>query len=100
MRKSKTTYKIQGTEYSISGAAVGSEIERFKSLDDASKYIQERWQGIEYRDGNESFHTDYCTYRLIGFTFDDIGKTKFYDPQDVWSRYFEFNNPIPKENLS
>jgi len=48
-------------------------IERFNNLADASKYIQDRWQGAEYMDGSDGFHTDYCEYTLRGFTLKDIG---------------------------
>ncbi len=65
--------------------------ERFTSLAAASAYIQDRWQGIEYRDGNSEFHTDYCSYVLVGFKFSDIG-TVIWDPrtQDVYDREFKF----------
>lgn len=67
---------------------------RFSSLKAASEFIQGRWQGIEYKDSESSFHSDYCTYQLKGFIFDDIGKTVFEEPGDVWSATFVFNDPV------
>jgi hypothetical protein len=66
----------------------------FETLQDASKYIQERWQGMNYRDGIRGFHTDNSIYLLVGFTFNDIGHVEYSDPNDVDSRYFVFNDPI------
>lgn len=64
------------TKYSIrcrgEGRGKGS-VQKFKTLADAAKYIQDRWQGAEYMDGKESFHTDYSTYELSGFTLADVG---------------------------
>jgi hypothetical protein len=64
---------------------------KFKTLSSASAYIQERWQGVEYKDGQESFHTDYSSYILHGFTFADIGKLTIPDGPDGWyDREFVF----------
>jgi hypothetical protein len=49
----------------------------FATLAEASVYIQDRWQGVEYKDGPNGFHTDYSEYTLSGFTFSDIGKTNW-----------------------
>jgi len=49
------------------------------TLRDASEYIQARWQGEEYRDSDRDFHTDYSTYRLVGFKFSDIGRPVLVD---------------------
>jgi hypothetical protein len=66
----------------------------FSTLDQASAYIQEYWQGVEYKDGPDGFHTDYSEYTLHGFTFKDIGHTVF---EGTWPVDFKFNTPIPKE---
>lgn len=47
--------------------------ESFATLAEARDYIRDRWQGAEYVDGKASFHTDYCTYKCIGFTLADVG---------------------------
>jgi hypothetical protein len=86
----KKQYKIKSQEEGRGKV----ETESFATLAEASRYIQDRWQGFEYRDGNESFHTDYCTYLLVGFTFKDIGKVTFDEPGDAYSARFIFNDPI------
>lgn len=45
----------------------------FTTVEAASAYIKDRWQGVEYCDGPAVFHTDYCTYTLKGFTLEDVG---------------------------
>lgn len=52
------------------------EVVGFSTLIEAQKYIQDRWQGPDYIDGSNGFHTDFCTYRLFGFTLNDIGKIR------------------------
>ena len=66
---------------------------KFKTLAAASKYIQNRWQGVEYKDGASNFHTDYYSYELKGFEFKDIGKTIYHsdDPYDRTFEFFEFD---------
>jgi hypothetical protein len=87
----KKPYKIKSREFGRGRPMV----ESFATLEQASAYIQERWQGIEYRDGIDGFHSDYCTYELVGFTFNDIGKITIEDPSDpYYSRFFVFNEPI------
>lgn len=66
-------YAIRSREFGR-GAA---ETRRFSTLKGAAKYIQERWQGAEYMDGRAAFHTDYCTYELVGFTLADVGAVGF-----------------------
>jgi len=66
---------------------------KFVSLNDASKYIQDRWQGSEYMDGIAGFHTDYSSYTLVGFTLKDIGTVSWEDGH----REFEFSNPITED---
>jgi hypothetical protein len=69
----------------------------FDTLQEASRYIQERWQGADYMDGNEAFHTDYSTYELEGFTLKDIGKVSWEGEAPYLYREYSFNDPIPKE---
>lgn len=54
-------------------------IEAFGDLTSASAFIRSYWQGSEYRDGNNSFHTDYATFELVGFNFGHIGQYVFED---------------------
>lgn len=49
------------------------ETKSFATLIEAQQYIRERWQGADYIDGSAAFHTDYCTYELVGFKLSDIG---------------------------
>jgi hypothetical protein len=60
----------------------------FATLAEASAHIQERWQGADYMDGRDGFHTDFSTYELRGFTLNDIGKTSYDE-----GRQFTFNPP-------
>ncbi len=64
----------------------------FKTLTDASKYIQDRWQGAEYCGGEYGFHTDYSTYELVGFTLADIGTFGWDAEYPV--RTFKFANRV------
>ena len=58
--------------------------ESFATLAEARDYIRDRWQGPEYIDGPASFHTDYCTYKLTGFTLADIGKKRWCEDWFEW----------------
>jgi len=58
--------------------------ESFATLAEARDYIRDRWQGPEYIDGDASFHTDYCTYKLTGFTLADIGKRRWCEAWFEW----------------
>jgi hypothetical protein len=64
---------------------------RFRTLARASKYIQDRWQGADYVDGRDGFHTDYCTYTMTGFTFSDIGRYVTKGDDSYSWREFEFD---------
>jgi hypothetical protein len=55
---------------------------RFSTLKAVQSYIKERWQGVEYMDSYEYFHTDYCTFDLFYFTLADLG---YRDPNDQWN---------------
>ena len=64
----------------------------FETLAAASKYIQDRWQGPEYIDGADEFHTDFATFQLQGFTLKDIGIMGWVDS----CRTFVFT-PLPAD---
>ena len=69
-------------KYHVEGREEGrgpKYVESFETLDEAQHYIEDRWQGPDYIDGPESFHTDYMTYRLVGFTLFDIGTREWID---------------------
>ena len=87
------------TKYAIKSQEEGRgkwTTERFTTLAAASQYIQDRWQGIEYKDGIDGFHTDCSSYVLVGFTFKDIGSVimpkGYYENESdrYWDRSFEF----------
>jgi len=58
--------------------------ELFATLIEARDYIRDRWQGADYIDGPDSFHTDYCTFRLVGFVLADIGKRRYEEWGPEW----------------
>jgi len=64
--------------------------EEFATLDEAQKYIEDRWEGPDYVDSTTGFHTDYSTYELVGFTLNDIGKLTYN--REEFCREYEFNN--------
>lgn len=83
---------MKTTKYSIRHREEGRgrwATTRFSTLAAASQYIQDRWQGAEYMDGSDGFHTDYCEYELRGFTLADIGTIGWHD--DAY-RTFAFRN--------
>jgi hypothetical protein len=65
----KKPYSIKAMEQ----GRIPAGTDKFATLAEASQFIQDRWQGAEYIDCREEFHTDYCTYTLRGFTLRDIG---------------------------
>ncbi len=85
--------------YSVSCREEGrgkASVTKFATLDDAARYVKDRWQGAEYMDGPSSFHTDYCSYELRGFALADIGKVTY----DDCDRFFTFNldRPAPVDD--
>ncbi len=66
----------------------GNSSKQFPTLEAAAAYVKERWQGVDYMDGIESFHTDYARYALFGFRLTDIGKLI----SGANGREFEFHN--------
>ena len=79
-------YKITCYERGVEALASSTE---FSSLEEASTYIQDRWQGVEYKDSSDGFHTDYSSYILEGFTFQDIGRMDFSDewPEFIFTKF-------------
>jgi len=51
----------------------GSMTKRFSKLADVQEYVKARWQGADYIDSTNSFHTDYARYTLSGCTLADLG---------------------------
>lgn len=84
-------YKIQSQEEGCGKVYT----ESFDNLADASAYIQDRWQGPDYIDGSDGFHTDYSTYEVKGFTLRDIGKLKVTIEDGYPYREFTFH-PLEK----
>ena len=62
----------------------------FATLVKASRYIQERWQGADYMDADDAFHTDYCTYWLSGFKLSDVGTRESVFGEDGTYSHMEF----------
>jgi hypothetical protein len=54
------------------------ETESFATLEGAQRYIIGRWQGADYVENSTHYHTDFCSYELVGFTLQDIGKFVYH----------------------
>lgn len=91
-RKNKP-YKVQSQEL---GRGPWNT-ESFATLAEAARYIKDRWQGPDYMDGDASFHTDYCRYRLVGFKLSDIGEKRWDDEFGCYE--FTFNPEFVNEDL-
>ncbi len=61
---------------------------KFATLAELSKAVQEQWQGADYIDGADGFHTDYSSYQLVGAVLKDIG---YFVMHEDW-RDFTFRN--------
>lgn len=64
--------------------------EEFATLEAASKYIQDRWQGPEYMHDRYGFHTDFSEYELVGFSLHDIGTVSWNEYECC--REYEFTS--------
>lgn len=80
----KTKFRIEAREEGRGRPSVT----RFADLVQAEAFIKARWQGAEYVDGPDAFHTDYCSYVLRGFTLGDVGAFSF----DGLDRVFTFKS--------
>ncbi len=68
---------MNNSKLSISSQELGrgpESVESFDTLRDAQQYIRDRWQGPDYIDGANGFHTDYTSFVLSGFSLLDVGK--------------------------
>jgi hypothetical protein len=45
---------------------------KFGTLNAAQAFIKSHWQGAEYQDGQDGFHSDYATFTVVGFKMSDI----------------------------
>jgi hypothetical protein len=55
--------------YSVSSQEEGrgpAHVEKFATVEDLQKYVQGRWQGWDYWDGDNCFHNDYATFVVKG----------------------------------
>lgn len=96
---SKKARKSRAKPYQIEVRSEGKgkpTVEKFDTLDAASEYVQSQWQGADYADGDDGFHSDYCTFRLIGFTLRQIGQ--FYFTADD-CREYRFVNQADMEAI-
>lgn len=62
----------------------------FSKLWSALKYVRSQWQGVDYVDGSDGFHTDYSTFRLRGFSLRDIGVFGHEDDGCRTYRFFTY----------
>jgi hypothetical protein len=90
MPRKKKPYKIKSQELGRGPW----DTESFATLAEAAQYIKDRWQGADYMDGMTAFHTDYCLYRLQGFTLRDIGIVSV----EEWGYEFTFNPELVNDN--
>ncbi len=65
---------------------------RFATLAELAAAVKDQWQGADYIDGPGGFHTDYCTFTLIGAKLADIGKTTIEVEFGFPYREFTFND--------
>jgi len=66
----------------------GNASTQFVTLEEAAKYVKDRWQGIDYMDTGHGFHNDHGRFVLFGFVLKDIGKVE----GEGVARTFVFNN--------
>jgi hypothetical protein len=83
----KKPFKVKSKEFGRGKASTAS----FATLAGAATYIRDRWEGPDYIDCKSWFHTDYCTYELVGFTLHDIGKMTWAGEAPHYYREFVFN---------
>jgi hypothetical protein len=76
----KKAFKIKSQEQGRGPVSTDS----FATLAEAQAFVRSHWQGVEYKDGNASFHTDYSTFECVGFTLADIGKARWSDDWFEW----------------
>ena len=51
-----------------------ASVKKFATLKELSDAVKEQWQGADWIDSNIGFHTDYCTFQIVGATLKDLGK--------------------------
>lgn len=86
------TFKIEWREFGRGPA----NLESFSTLAEARNHIRDRWQGSDYIDSDLSFHTDYCTYDLIGWNLHDVGKRVWYEDWFEWEWLPLEGDPAPE----
>ena len=89
----KKAFKIECREQGRGKPSVSS----FATLVEAAKYVQSQWQGADYADGINGFHSDYATFDLIGFTLKDIGRFYFTDDDCREFAFFDFDPDFDPE---
>lgn len=77
----KKPFKVEGREFGRGPKWTDS----FATLAEAQAHVKSHWQGAEYIDGPQAFHTDYSTFTLVGFSLRDIGT--FYTEDDGCPNY-------------
>ena len=94
----KPTYAVSNREFGRGPA----ERKRFASLAALQQYVRDRWQGVEYIDGPQEFHSDYCTFRISGATLKDLGRRESSDPatDEYWYWRWHDLGQLTKSDLS
>src|SRR5689334_252769 len=70
---SKSKFSIVCREASFNGVLMKGERKNFSTLFLLQQYVKARWQGPDYIDGPNTFHSDYCQYTVTGCSFNDLG---------------------------
>jgi len=47
-------------------------VRKFATVEEIRTYVKGHWQGWEYYDGGNSFHSDYCTFTVKGVNLADL----------------------------
>jgi hypothetical protein len=86
----KAKYTVRAREFGRGPALT----RKFSTLAALQEYVRARWEGVEYIDGPQSFHNDYCTFNLSGAKLTDLGRRKGeYGAEAFWDwEWFDFSS--------
>jgi hypothetical protein len=69
---------MAGKKFKINYRGVdGKSVKSFSTLEEAGKYLADRYQGADYLLGSNVMGTDYAQYELTGFSLSDVGQFDF-----------------------
>lgn len=77
-------YAVVCREASFSGVLMDGERRKFTTLAEVQAYVKARWQGPDYIDGPDVFHSDYCQYQLVSCTLSDLGTRGAPGTDEFW----------------